>query len=218
MSRLLDRLIEEEYIQQLGPVIDISNVAEYYYNGTSQDYWDICKDFPNCAPPFKYFWTEYKFPNSCTTRSGAVPMPGNNRNGTAWSFYQHVDEIPLNGQYDATVSMLNHSASVKWVGIGYSFLQSGNEIIRGAVDYGIAIGADGIPIRHTALFDKTRVKEGNPGLHQMMATWHPDLLAISFMHCKNVKQTIDCKPPGRNATSIRWSSTTRLKSNHSKRF
>jgi len=44
------------------PVFEISNVAEYFYEGTSQETWDIFSDFPRPMPPFQNTWFEWKLP------------------------------------------------------------------------------------------------------------------------------------------------------------
>lgn len=42
---------------------DVSNVAEYFFAGSDQDYWEWGKDFPCLAPPFETMWMEYSAPS-----------------------------------------------------------------------------------------------------------------------------------------------------------
>src|SRR5579859_4296914 len=42
-------------------VIDASNVAQYYFEGTDKEHWSL-GDFPNIAPPFGSFWLDFDAP------------------------------------------------------------------------------------------------------------------------------------------------------------
>ena len=41
-------------------VFFIDNVAEYFYEISDQEYWDLNNDFPNIAPPLNTMWFEWK--------------------------------------------------------------------------------------------------------------------------------------------------------------
>lgn len=43
-------------------------VAEYYYMGTDQEFWQISRDFPNLAPPFETFFIESRAPRAIVSR------------------------------------------------------------------------------------------------------------------------------------------------------
>jgi hypothetical protein len=45
-------------------IIDVSNVAQYYYQTSAQEVWDVREDFPNVAPPWETAWYEYRMPRS----------------------------------------------------------------------------------------------------------------------------------------------------------
>lgn len=51
-------------------ILNIDNVAQYLYAGTTQERWDTMQDFPDIAPPFERFWMEYNYPYQILTRSG----------------------------------------------------------------------------------------------------------------------------------------------------
>jgi len=42
--------------------IKIDNVSKYLFQDVDQEYWDIRTDFPNIAPPFEFFFMEFKLP------------------------------------------------------------------------------------------------------------------------------------------------------------
>ncbi len=52
-------------------IFEATNVCEYFYNGTDQEYWKPDVDFPCMAPPALMTWIEYGRPTGCkTTRPG----------------------------------------------------------------------------------------------------------------------------------------------------
>lgn len=53
------------------PVIT-DNVTRYFYEGTSQEYWELAKDFPNLAPPFGSFWMESTPPNKINSEGVGI--------------------------------------------------------------------------------------------------------------------------------------------------
>jgi len=65
MSRLLDwlylNLDSAKASIDRGVAVRIQNVADYFWQGTSQEYWDL-SDFPNCTPPWRNFFTRWQLP------------------------------------------------------------------------------------------------------------------------------------------------------------
>lgn len=51
-------------------VFDVSNVAEYFFNGTNQEHWDYYDDFPNVAPSYPMMWFEYRMPEYVLNETG----------------------------------------------------------------------------------------------------------------------------------------------------
>jgi hypothetical protein len=44
--------------------VRIQNVADYYYQTSPQENWNLRDDFPDIAPPWPLFWMEYRSPSS----------------------------------------------------------------------------------------------------------------------------------------------------------
>jgi hypothetical protein len=49
-------------------VFDITNVSDYFYAGTDQEFWDVGLDFPCPMPPFDGIWMEYNKPKTVVSR------------------------------------------------------------------------------------------------------------------------------------------------------
>jgi hypothetical protein len=78
----------EDFVKESLPqavVVNCDEVSEYYWQGTTQEYWSM-KDFPNVAPPYESFWLDFHAPRQVTsdtrgTYSWSSSMP------TRWGFY-----------------------------------------------------------------------------------------------------------------------------------
>src|SRR5215468_8900192 len=57
------------------PVIVGDWVAEYYYNGTDKEYWEIKDDFPCMVPPFRKFWVEWTAPSQIRSSVYGINHP-----------------------------------------------------------------------------------------------------------------------------------------------
>lgn len=99
-------------------LIDANPVAQYYYMETDQEYWDVLKDFPNCAPPFEQFTIFYDMPEKIvssvhgTTDTSNYPYSGyiicckgidlsisgtfetDEEKKAALDYYEHVTKLP----------------------------------------------------------------------------------------------------------------------------
>lgn len=49
-------------------VICSTNVTQYYFAGTDQEFWHLDQHFPNLAPPFDSFWIETKAPTHINSK------------------------------------------------------------------------------------------------------------------------------------------------------
>lgn len=47
--------------------VRIQNVADYYYQTSPQEDWNLREDFPDIAPPWPLFWMEYRNPSLINT-------------------------------------------------------------------------------------------------------------------------------------------------------
>lgn len=69
---LRDPLLSDEMKEGLDgvEVIESTNVSNYYFQESSQEYWDL-PDFPALAPPFENFWLDFRAPSySMSTERG----------------------------------------------------------------------------------------------------------------------------------------------------
>ena len=177
------------------PVILIDNVASYMLTGTDQEYWDLEKHFPNMSPPFSACWFEYKMPTKVhskergdTDLSNVIP---HGRCGLLM-FAPGRDEVTLAPDSDDELP-----ESVKWVLTFEMFLDLGERNCTAQGPHGtwfVFIDAEG-QIVNTPLFQGFHEPEQTQVVQDMMTFIHPALLAISFMHCKNVTLEHNEVPP-----------------------
>jgi hypothetical protein len=170
------------------PVLLIDNVADYYYRGTDQEFWDLGRDFPNLAPPYPVFWTEHKMPHTIHSKEYGTSDVSNclgskARMGLFWVASEKWDGegVPDN---------------VKWILTAELFIDYDcrGKLIEGPTGTWIL------------MIDKDGALVGQPQMQcfsggqfedvlQGFMTWlHPALLATSFLHCRNVK-VIDNEVP-----------------------
>ncbi len=96
------------------PVFEISNVADYYYRGTDQEYWDLFKDFPRPRPPFDPTWFEWKVPAHLFSEGKYVESPASrlfSRLGCIAAFSDADDRAPANVKY--TLNLVPFGLAVK---------------------------------------------------------------------------------------------------------
>lgn len=157
----------------------IDNVAKYFYE-SEQDEWDIDKDFPNLAPPFENFFMEYKVPDfmRCQGTWGKVPKtPGAQVGILFCSQKAKGNEYPFAWIYALTY-FTSYSDTVRHIPVAtFLYVDKNGVPIKPLLD-------SPSPIQH--LFDKKDLSE-----QEIESIWtffvDPALLAISFLHCKNVK-------------------------------
>jgi hypothetical protein len=181
------KLIADEEL----PVLLIDNVAEYYYAGTGQEYWDITVDFPNIAPVFPAFWAEHKFPkriHSDTKGDRSVEsFCPDGRSGWLVATSERKD-----------VSGEGIPEGTKWVMVAEHFIDWGRAYGIEGPSGTLALAID----EHGRLIDTPIYQtfaEADSGAEELMKNhggWmHPVLLAISFLHCKNVQLVENEAPP-----------------------
>lgn len=165
-------------------VIQASNVAKYILEVNEQDVWDIRNDFPNIAPPFQNFWIEYTLPKTLN-RNGNIEY--NNLVGSRIGIL-FVAEKHDNSPYE------NH----KWNMAAVCFVSKNKQIVS-PLTWMMGITADGqvvktggpeeigfsVHVPPALFYNAEHVRQQGRGFLFMALA--PALLAISFMHCKNVK-------------------------------
>jgi len=171
------------------PIILVDNVAAYYYGGTGQEYWDIGRDFPNLAPPFPVMWLESRVPATIhSTECGDT----NTRAFTGKA--PRVGVLLIGVPADQASMDLDPPPTTKWVLTLTSFIDYGLGNIYGPHDPSFLLIDE-----HGALIDRpwSQVfcdKQHNESVASLMGWYHPALLAISFLHCKNVQVTQNYTP------------------------
>lgn len=194
-SQLAERVSKfREIALKRATVINIDNIADYYYTQSDQEHWDVAKDFPNIAPPFEYFWMEYKVPTFINSE-GIIRVSPHWIRGVRIGGFFESQEIP---------SEIRPDTQLKWVMKGIVFSGKNDKIHQwGQIMNTWGINSDGslgqlqgkpftiigfnkreMESRLVHLPDKKEAEEEIAAVGKM---FYPMLLAISFLHCKNVK-------------------------------
>jgi hypothetical protein len=213
MSRLADRILAStdpglaEIRKGLrdAPIIAADSVCEYFYTGTDQELWEIDKDFPNLAPPWGMFWIEARHPSAIVSavhgrtewsaqrpsswgamflafdlRDPATPRPFAPPEGARWLLMASPYwEFKAEG---AIVPLMKCAFAVKDDGTSFSYDEWGPPVFT----------TDATLQRRYARALKDG--GGQAYVESTMSSVDPLLLAISFMHCKNVHLR-DVVPP-----------------------
>jgi len=177
-------------------IILIDNVAEYFWK-SEQDEWDFEKDFPNLAPPFENMWMEYSMP------SGVLHFDGENHKRDSSGTRVGV----LFSSVDITES------GAKWGLLMSLFLGNSERVNNDYFMYGLAIEKDGRIAKHgeevqymAIILEEINATERVHKIYdELFVNVYPALLAISFLHCKNVeiipRKSDDKKNEKRNRNS-----------------
>lgn len=80
MTRFIDRLLVHPGMKETSAALSQSvvilgdNVSDYYWMGNPQEIWTLEKDFPNVAPPFEYFFIDFRAPTEIVSEvNGTLP-------------------------------------------------------------------------------------------------------------------------------------------------
>lgn len=194
MSRLYDRCKAAGILPySWDPIIvDGTNVAHYMFMGTPQEYWKYQKDFPNCVPPFRHMWIEFRAPAKIVSEEfGTVPW---GERPPTWAWWIHA--------YDRRGEDVSRFPSVpeeaRWVISGgmYSEYTKWRPANNRTVE-NLVVNGDGQVIpwdsKSEVLLAMPEERRPRDPQHQqqlvdMYSTFfQPALLTICMMNCKNVK-------------------------------
>lgn len=177
------------------PVLVIDNVSEYYYTGTDQEYWDLLKDFPNLAPPYKMFWAEHRMARKIhSAEEGDTDVSSMiGPNARIGVFVCALDPSECEA-IDVPDNFRDRGRWYLWceLFINYDHGAADRNIIATGPHGSIFLCID----EHGALLEKPWMQSYLPSnadgtVHEAMKgymTWlHPTFLAMSFLHCKNVR-------------------------------
>jgi len=172
------------------PVICIDNVAEYLYAGTDQEEWNLDRDFPNLAPPFPIFWCEHRMVRTIRSTKGDTDvtklLPQGGRVGHLFIAAER-DQWKGEGIPD----------EAKWVFWCEIFADYHKPEVTADGSHGsifMCIDAEGRLIERPWMQSYSDPVH-NEMIKNVMAWLNPSLLAISFMHCKNVTMVDNPVPP-----------------------
>jgi hypothetical protein len=191
VSRVLGLLREEI------PVLLIDNVSEYYWSGTGQEDWDLTQHFPNIAPPYGLFWCEHRFPKVIhSDKKGDTDVARVAPRGRSGWLIAGVKRDDATGE--------GIPDNVAWILSCEHFTDFGfrDEVQGPDGTLCIAVDAEGrivdTPWMQTYTLPLPEVEHY---VHLGMAWIHPALLAVCFLHCKNVK-LVDNEVPAKLAKSV----------------
>jgi hypothetical protein len=174
------------------PVIVADNVADYYFSGTDQEIWDLGTDFANMAPPFPLFWVEHKLPSLIRSRvHGDSDLSILGPRGRMGVLVAGLDPEQVRVADGELLPGTRWVLSLE-VFIEYGFQPGEVQGPHGTIF--LCLDADG------RLLGKSWMQgyhdpETNDLVVAFIAYTHPTLLAISFMHCKNVRVVDEQVPP-----------------------
>jgi hypothetical protein len=165
------------------PVLLIDNVADYFYHGSDQEYWDLRNDFPNLAPPFPAFWCEHHMVSHINSkemgRSEVAALVGSR--GKVGTLIHAINAADVNDE--------GFPEGTRWILWGELFIDYGiSKHDRPTGPHGsvfFAIDAEG-RILDVPWMQGFALPEHNEIMKALMTWFHPTFLAVSFLHCKNV--------------------------------
>ena len=194
MARLYDRLMVsgfDDWGDSPPELIVADNVAEYWFD-VMPDEWSL-GDFPNIAPPFDQTFVEFRI-------GGVARKNWDPRLPVEWGV--SLAAIPTSQPDIADIlpalfaSMRTEASAVKWIYLAtlFSHHNAKDSLVPGTGPVGchawIPVGPsgaipDGAELAGTFDPDRWDENEAIGGLSKLV--W-PALLALTFMHCKNVQR------------------------------
>lgn len=175
-------------------VLRIDNVARYYFEVNSQENWSLETDFPNIAPPFEAFWMEYKSPGIINSEGKIKPVAPALKTGRFGALFT-VKEIPEIEAKEADTDA--HWAMTALCFVDLPGIHRGLRLLPfysmlGVTKEGQLATIQGRPFTNI-MFESERIPEFEqqgitPEDAKRGQTFlYPMLLALSFLHCKNVE-------------------------------
>jgi hypothetical protein len=164
------------------PVLLIDNVAQYFYATSDKEHWNIETDFPNIAPPFKCFWVEWKMVTKIHSKEAGDTdvsklLPQGGRVG---QFFLALERDEFTGY-----NIPENARWIYWCDMWTDYHRPGIAADGPSGATFIAVDAEGRAIGMPWMYNYGD-EEAGAMLKHCMAWFNPTLLAISFLHCKNV--------------------------------
>lgn len=188
-SELLENY-DEKPILEGAEVFQINNVTKYYVDHARD--LDL-KDFvPTFAPPFKKFWVEYE------TGLDLPAISGQNKVGILFNAYDHFDwKIESSDQAKVwTDSLESDPDKWRWSVEAFVYVGLSNNRVAGPIGcWRFFVSEDGslfkelVDLPKCSGFKEFEDSDAAVGLNVALS-WlvRPAMLAIGFLHCKNVEK------------------------------
>jgi hypothetical protein len=161
------------------PVLKIDNVADYYFQGTDQENWDLTRDFPNLAPPYPAFWAEHKLPRVIRSKEKGDTDVSVLTQGRVGVLIHALDPKEQRTEGPAP-------EGTRWILLGDLFIDYNQGEVQGphGACY-FCVDAEG-KILSTPRMQTYCADDQREVMKSYMTWFHPTLLAVCFLHCKNV--------------------------------
>jgi hypothetical protein len=173
--------------------INADNVASYFWESNDKDEWDTEKDYPNIAPPFYRFYIEHALPKDANINGEKRHNHLADVVDRVGVFFTGLDvEKPPEDAFRSNDPALIRykSNGVRWVLYAQPFILYKNSTFR-QLDFmyvmhikpdGSLYVSGGVAVGVIA----PKNVNGDAAFKIFTGILGPSLLAISFMHCKNV--------------------------------
>jgi len=203
---LLDRFIDQTSDVELRAALESAeliicdNVAQYLYEDSTKETWNLMRDYPNVAPPFPVMFLEWMpgwlRQSRHAKRLGLLVFSAKaiDDERVAWNLGRNeaVGEVVRN-----ILRTRYEGERPKWVSMGALFIETydkgivpWSEIFWGVSESGRPIiPQNGLPISphlDDEVYLASSEEEINHVLRFSELMLHVPFLALSFMHCKNV--------------------------------
>lgn len=220
MARLVDTLLridlfgrQQKEVLASMPVIRADNIAAYYYAESGKDRWDISRDFPILTPPFSDFVVEI---DANQAKASMERRLRENRHGDSWepvgmpkswavivSADEHDPSVPYD-IFRTYAPLLGVRWQVNALLVSWPAVPGGKPFIPGGNFYcldsngQIMLFPDGKVATQGRWLPNQEERPEGVSEERWAAAWaegfgmliRPALLAICFMHCKNVVQMV----------------------------
>lgn len=165
------------------PVILIDNVADYYYTASDQEYWDIGRDFPNLAPPFPVAWYEHRLPGTIHSKElGDTDVTKMITRGRSGVLVRAVKPEDAKGEG----ALPEGTAWILWCELFIDYGWRGRPIEGPHGAMFLCIDSEGHLLERPWMQSYAEPRWAEE-MKSLMTWLHPTLLAVTFLHCKNVR-------------------------------
>lgn len=198
-------------------VIVIDNVSRFFFEVSEKEQWKLT-DYPSLAPPFETFFMEFKAPSIINSHGKITETPSRNRGMEIGCLFIVIDSNRLPSDLSEEMSYVHRkikeSSDIRWTFTCLPFISNQARILEPKCAWTFMVNTDGSvlldekgePSFITAIDqDSVSRMAGFHNLPHEYAMQHfrdmagfvldPCLLALSFMHCKNVTIQRDSQSP-----------------------